>query len=235
MSLFFLAILAGFLTIIAPCILPVLPIVLGSGSSPSKARPLFVVAGFILSFSIIGAAFATAGSFIGLSQDTVRLVASLLLILFGCSMLFEETFSRFTSKLSSPLSKAGQRISAPAATHQHPAFGLLVGLSLGLIWTPCAGPILGTILTLSFTEKDFILTAVLFGAYALGAGIPMLAIAYGSGRILSRLRAFSSRAHLINRIFGALIILAGIGILTGYDRYLQAALIQFYPERFLPL
>jgi cytochrome c biogenesis protein CcdA len=113
--------------------------------------------------------------------------------------------------------------------------GLLVGISLGLVWTPCAGPILGTILTLASVKKDLLVTVLLFGAYSVGAGIPMLGIAYGGGWVFEKLKIVGRRAETLDRIFGVLIILTAIAIATGYDRTLTASLIRFYPSGNLPL
>ncbi len=234
MTLFLLAIVAGFLTVLAPCILPILPVILGIGSG-SKWRPIFVIVGFILSFSILGAGFATAGSFLGISNESFRMIAIILLLLFGLALVFEKTYQKMTAGLSSWLSRLGAKISAGSATKKTAASGLLVGLSLGLIWTPCAGPILGTIITLAATEGDYLITAILFAAYAFGSAIPMLAIAYGSGWFFLKLQKIGAHAELLNRIFGILIIVTAIAIALGYDRVIQAYLIEFYPEQILPL
>jgi len=236
MTLFLLAILAGFLTVLAPCILPILPIILGVGApGASKWRPVFVVLGFILAFSVFGAAFATVGSFLGVSNETFRFIAVGLLILFGCALLFEGVYQKLMATVSAKLNVLGGKISGGSAGKTNAASGLLVGISLGLIWTPCAGPILGTILTLAATNGDLLTTAVLFAAYSLGAGIPMLGIAYGGGWIFTKLKLIGKRAELLNKLFGILVIATAITIAFGYDRVIQAYLVQFYPSGILPL
>ena len=229
MTLFFLAIAAGFLTILAPCILPVLPFLLGTSGGRSRWRPVAIVAGFVGAFSIIGAALATAGTFVGISNDTLRLVAGIVLMLFGAALLFEEAYEKFSSRLQPVLARLGAGLSGGASFKTDAWSGLPVGLSLGLVWAPCAGPILGTILTLAAREKDYLTTVLLFFAYALGAGLPMLGIAYGSNRLQARLRAAGSHYRLLNRIFGVLVIATAVAILTGYDRVAQAWLLQYFP------
>jgi len=235
MALFLLALAAGFLTVLAPCILPVLPIILGTGARASRGRPLFVVLGFVLSFSVIGAAFATAGTFLGISQDAIRIVAVVLLSLFGLSLLFEGTYQKMTARVSQSLTRLGGKMSSGSVGKTGAWSGLPVGISLGLVWTPCAGPILGTILTLAATRHDFATTAILFAAYAVGAGIPMLGIAYGGGWILARLRKIGAKAELLNKLFGLLVLATAIAIAFGFDRTVQAYLVQFYPSGILPL
>lgn len=229
MALFFLAIAAGFLTILAPCILPVLPFLLGTSGGRSKWRPVAIIAGFIGAFTIIGAALATAGTFLGISNDALRLLAGILLMLFGAALLFESAYERFAAKIQPMLAKLGAGVAAGSPMKTDALSGLLVGLSLGLVWSPCAGPILGTILTLAARTNDYVTTALLFFAYALGAGIPMLGIAYGSHRLQERLRSAGRVQPILNKLFGALIIVFAIAILTGYDRVAQAWLVERFP------
>lgn len=233
MSLFFLAMLAGFLTILAPCILPLLPFLLGTSGGRSRLRPLMIIAGFVGSFSVIGAAFATAGTFLGVSNDALRTVAVVLLLVFGSALVFEPLYDRLIAAIQPALARLGAGVSGGSATRKDAWSGLAVGVSLGLIWTPCAGPILGAILTLAVHSGDFITTMLLMFAYAVGAGAPMLAIAYGSHALQARLAAFGRHQRALNIVFGVLIIATAVAILTGYDLVIQSYLVQFYPEEFI--
>lgn len=231
MSLFFLAIAAGVLTILAPCILPVLPFLLGTSGGRSKWRPLAIVGGFILSFSLIGAALATAGTFLGISNGDLRIVAGILLLLFGAALFFEKAYDRLAAMIQPALAKLGAGVSGGSSTKTDALSGVLVGLSLGLVWTPCAGPILGTILTLAARTSDYVTVALLFFAYALGAGLPMLAIAYGSHRLQEKLRSMGRLQPILNKIFGLLVMLTAVAILTGYDTVVQAWLVARFPTQ----
>lgn len=231
-SLFFLAIIAGFLTILAPCILPLLPFLLGTSGGKSKFRPLMIIVGFVGSFSLIGAALATFGTFLGVSNAALRTVAVVLLLLFGLALLFEKTYDRAMAKLQPILARWSGKLSGSASKRTDAASGLLVGVSLGLIWTPCAGPILGSILTLAARNPDFITTLLLLFAYSLGAGVPMLGIAYGGNALQRRLVAFGKWQSALNKVFGLLVVAMAILILTGYDIAFQTWLIQFYPSSF---
>ncbi len=225
MSLFFLAIAAGFLTILAPCILPVLPFLLGTSGGRSKWRPVTIIAGFIGSFTLIGAALATAGTFLGISNDHLRILAGVMLALFGAALLFEKTYEKLAARLQPALARLGTGVSGDSPIKTDAWSGILVGISLGLVWSPCAGPILGTILTLASRTADYVTTTFLFFAYALGAGIPMLAIAYGSRYVQEKLRSIGAWQPTLNKIFGAIVIVTAVGILTGYDRVVQAWLV----------
>ncbi len=231
-SLFFLAIVAGFLTILAPCILPLLPFLLGTSGGKSKFRPLMIIVGFVGSFSLIGAALATFGTFLGVSNSVLRTVAVVLLLLFGLALLFEKAYDRAMASLQPVLARWSGKLSSGASKRTDAASGLMVGLSLGLIWTPCAGPILGSILTLASRNPDFLTTLLLLFAYALGAGVPMLGIAYGGNALQRRLVAFGRWQSVLNKIFGVLVVGMALLILTGYDIAFQTWLIQFYPSSF---
>ena len=229
MPVFFLAIAAGFLTILAPCILPVLPILLGGGAGRSRWRPVAIVLGFVGTFSVVGAALATAGSFAGLSNQTLRYVAVVVLLLLGGALIFEGAYEKLMAQVQPALARLGTRVSSGAVSQGNAWSGLLVGVSLGLIWTPCAGPILGAILTLAVKTKDFTTTLLLLLAYAVGAGVPMLAIAYGGRAIHSRLARVGRLQPVLNKVFGLVIILAALAIATGYDLVLLTRAINYFP------
>ena len=231
-SIFFLAIAAGFLTILAPCILPVLPFLLGTSGGRSRLRPVMIIAGFVLSFSILGAAFATAGTFLGISNTALRTVAVVLLLLFGMALLFESVYDRAMARLQPLLARWSAKVAGRSALKTDAWSGIFVGVSLGLVWTPCAGPILGSILTLASRTADYVTTLLLMFAYALGAGLPMLAIAYGGNALQRRLLKFGKWQGVLNKVFGVLVVGMAILILTGYDLALQTWLIQFYPSSF---
>lgn len=231
MSLFFLAIAAGFLTILAPCILPLLPVLLSTGAGGSKLRPLFTIAGFVGSFSIVGAALATAGAFLGITNENLRYLAVFLLLLFGAALLFPWVYDRLTVRIQPVLARIGSRVARGVVRKSDALSGIFVGVALGIVWTPCAGPILGTILTLAVKTKDFLTTMLLMFAYALGAGIPMLGVAYGGRALADRLKRIGAAQPLLNKIFGAFVIATALAILTGYDLVVQAYLVDFYPVR----
>lgn len=230
MSFVLLAFAAGVLTVLAPCILPLLPIVLGGTQGGTSRRPLWVVIGFVVSFSAIGAALATAGSFAGIMPETLRLIAVVLLVVLGLLLLFPRLYQFIQVPLERVMAQAGQSLSARAAGRSGVFSGLVTGLAMGLIWTPCAGPVLGSILTLAATTKDAFVTTLLLAAYAVGAAVPMLAIAYLGRGFIAWLKARDKAVVYLNRIFGALLIMAGVAIGTGLDREVQILLLPYLPS-----
>ena len=220
---FLFALLAGVVTIAGPCILPLLPIILGTSTVRShKSRPLFIVLGFVLSFSFFAVIFAVFGQALGISADAFRTIGTVIIGLFGFIMLFPRLQEGLFAKLQPLLSKVTPRTDVENSGLWS---GFLLGASLGLIWTPCAGPVLGSILTLVASKQQLAQAGSLLFAYALGAGLPMLAIAYGGQAATNHVRALSKYTVTLQRVFGLIIILVAIGIYTGIDRDVQTWLL----------
>lgn len=233
MSQFLFALAAGFVTIAGPCILPLLPIILGTATvKQHRARPAFIILGFILSFTVFAVVFAVFGSLLGISADAFRIVAAVVIGIFGFALLFPKLQEAVIAKLQPTLTRITPRTDP---TRSDLWSGFLLGASLGLVWTPCAGPVLGSILTLVASKQDLAQSGALLFAYALGAGIPMLAIAYGGQVATEKVRWLSRYAVTIQRIFGLIIILVAIGLLTGADRAVQAWIADHAPWLFVNL
>ena len=230
MTLFLFAILAGLATIAGPCILPLLPIILGTSTVKAHpSRPLFIILGFILSFAAFALIFSFFGGVLGLSPDAFRTLAAVLIGLFGLTMLFPRVQEWLFIKLRPLLTKITPRVSLAEGGLWS---GFLLGASLGLVWSPCAGPILGSILTLVASKRDLAYAGSLLFAFALGAGLPMLAIAYGGQAVTTRVRALAKYAPAIQRAFGLLIVLVAVGLYAGWDRSFQTFLVARYPWLF---
>jgi cytochrome c biogenesis protein CcdA/thiol-disulfide isomerase/thioredoxin len=220
------AFLAGVLTIAAPCILPMLPILLGASvGQQSKQRPLFIVFGFIISFSAASLLLSAFIQNLGLSQDILRNIAVVCLAIFALFMIWPKPFELLTLKLSGTINKAGQ-----AGQGKGNWGGLILGLVLGIIWTPCAGPILASILVLIATQGSSAKSALLLLAYAIGAGLPMLIIAYGSQYITAKVRWFAQYSVRLQQIFGVLILLLAVAMYFQYDSKLVLDLSSAFPQ-----
>ena len=220
------AIAAGALTIGAPCILPLLPILLGASvGQSSKTRPLFISLGFILTFSVTALLLSYLVTNLNIAPDLLRQIAVVALGIFGLFMVWPTPFERLTTHLSGYINKANQTATAAGAGNFG---GFVLGVMLGVIWTPCAGPVLGSILTLIATQTDLAKASILLIAYAIGAGLPMLVIAYGGQIITTRVRAFAHYAGRIQQGFGVLILLLAVAMYFQYDLVIQAKLLEFY-------
>ena len=235
MPLFLLALLAGVVTIAGPCILPLLPIILGTATVKSHAsRPLFIVLGFIISFAAFVVLFSVFGHYLPISASALRTIAAILIGLLGVTMLFPRLQAALFARVGALASRTAVAMNKGGTTPAEagPWSGFLLGATLGLVWTPCAGPVLGIVLTLIASNRNVTQAAGLLIAYAIGAGAPMLAIAYGGQAAVTRVHALARYAETIQRVFGVLIIITAVGIYFGYDQVVQTYLLTNYPWLF---
>jgi len=223
-----LAFAAGVLTVAAPCILPMLPILLGASiGQQSWSRPLFIVAGFIVAFSAFALLFGTFPTVLGLSPETVRTVSIVLLGGFGLLMLWPRPYELLLARLNG-LFSAAHAVGWRARAGNLGGFSL--GLALGIVWTPCAGPVLGSILTLIATSRSLAQSGVLLVCYATGASSPMLAIAYGGQYVTTDVRRLARYAPALQRAFGVAVLFVAVASYLQYDTVLTVWLSNFYPN-----
>jgi len=223
-----LAFAAGVLTAAAPCILPLLPVLLGASiGQQDQWRPLFLVAGFIMAFSGFAILFGSFSTVLGLSHDTLRKVSVVLLGSFGTLLLWPRPYEWLMVRLSGLLSFAAAI--APRAGSGHIG-SLVLGLTLGVLWTPCAGPVLGSILTLIATSENLTRAALLLVTYAIGAGMPILLIAYGGQYATTQVRSFTPYTPALQRTFGVAVLLIALAFYTQHDTIVAVWLSDFYPN-----
>ena len=230
MSELVLAFATGVLTIAAPCILPMLPILLGASvGQTSRTRPLFIALGFVVAFSLAAVVFGAFPRLLGLSPGSLRSLATGALVLFGVLLLWPSLFERLAMPLGGAV-RGADAIAGRAGAGN--AGGFVVGMTLGVVWTPCAGPVLGSILTLIAGAHDLRRGAVLLACYALGASVPMLSIAYGGQVAAVRVRRFAPYTASLQRLFGVAVIATAAAIHSGWDASIGASLSSFYPNFF---
>lgn len=218
MLLMVYAFLAGMATVLSPCILPVLPIVLSSSLGGDRRRPLGVVAGLIVSFAVATLAVSSVVAALHVPADALRNVGIAIVALAGIVLLLPELSYRLEAVLGRV---ARLRERPPGEPRRGAAGGFLVGIGLGLVWTPCAGPILATVLVLAATNQVSAGAGLVTLAYAIGAAIPMLGIAYGGQAVLERARALAGRAGAVQRVFGVIMIVTALAMVSGVDRDFQ--------------
>ena len=221
-----LALFAGMLTIVAPCTLPVLPILLGASiGQRAGARPAFIAAGFVMSFAFVALALNAVATALHFDPDALREAGLTLLLIFGALMIWPTEFERVTARLAN----AGLALQG-AAAGQTNLGGFVLGTTLGLIWTPCAGPVLGSILTAIATSPNHAHGALLLVTYTVGAALPMLGVAYGGQTISARLRSLTPYVGRLQQAFGAIVIAFALSAFLQYDAVALAWLGQFIPE-----
>jgi cytochrome c-type biogenesis protein len=220
------ALFAGMLTIVAPCTLPVLPILLGASiGQRAGARPAFIAAGFVMSFAFVALALNAVATALHFDPDALRKAGLSLLLIFGALMIWPTAFERVTARLAG----TGLALQGAAAAQTNLG-GFVLGTTLGLIWTPCSGPVLGSILTAIATSPDRAHGALLLVTYTVGAALPMLGVAYGGQTISARLRSLTPYAGRLQQTFGAVVIAFALSAFLQYDAVALAWLGQFIPE-----
>jgi len=224
-----LGFLAGAATLLSPCVLPILPILIAGALSRHRWGAAMLALGLSLSFAASGTLIATAGSSIGLEPDTFRTIAAALMVVFGLVMLVPRWQTAF-STLTSRLGGTGQR--ALGAIHGEGWLSqFVIGLLLGLVWSPCVGPTLGAATTLAAQGKHLGQITLLMVVFGLGAGLPLLALSAVPDATFTRMRgALASAGGLVKVSLGICFTLVGVLILTGIDHKLEAWLLSISPD-----
>jgi cytochrome c-type biogenesis protein len=224
----FLAALAGVLSSLSPCVLPILPIVLGAAAGEHRRGPLALAAGLAVSFVAIGMFIATIGFSIGLTGDVFRIAAAVLMVLIGTVLLVPQ----FSMRLAAAGGPAGnwveQRFGGFSTSGLSGQFA--VGLLLGAVWSPCVGPTLGAASVLAAKGESLGQVALTMLVFGIGAGLPLAILGTLSREALMKWRnkmlAAGSRGKMI---FGGVLVAAGLLVLTGLDKRVEAALVEASP------
>lgn len=223
------AFLAGVVSILSPCVLPILPIVLGGAASEHRRGPLALAAGLSLSFTVIGLFVATIGFSIGLDLDVFRAFAGIILLALGLAMLVPAAGARLATA-AGPLSDWTQsRFGGFDRSGLSGQFG--AGLLLGAVWSPCVGPTLGAASLMAARGENLGQVAVTMLAFGLGAGLPLAA--FGA---LSRERLLGLRARMMaagqgaKTALGLVVVAVALLVLTGFDKTIEAALVAASPN-----
>jgi len=201
------AVLAGAGTALSPCALPVLPALLSAGSVGGRRRPLGIVLGLSITFTVTIVGLASVVDGVGLGSDPLRVVAVVVLLAFGLALLMPDVAAR----LEAPLSRLARF--GPRTTGDGFASGLLVGGALGFVYTPCASPILAAVISVSAASGRTIAIAL---AYAAGSAAVLLALSLGGRRVFDRVRK-AGRGPLLGRVLGTVMILTAVAIVTKLD------------------
>ena len=219
------AFISGLVTILAPCIWPLLPVVLSAGATGGKNKPLGITLGILISFTVFTLSLSYLVTRFHFDPDTLRLLAVGVLVFFGLTLVIpslgeviEGVVSRLSGKLGSKISQREGLIG-----------GLITGLALGIVWSPCAGPILATIATLAATQAVTVRVILVTVVYMLGTGIPLLLFSLWGSRWLGKIRTFSPYLGKIQKIFGIVMIVMALAIYTNYDKLIQAKLLDIFP------
>lgn len=225
---------AGLLTLINPCVLPILPIVLATALQASRFGPLAVAAGMSLSFVVLGLAITVAGQAMGLTPEMVSDAGAVLMILFGLVLVVPQFSTRFAT------ATAGISTRADAGIDDLDRSGLsgqfLGGMLLGAVWSPCIGPTLGGAISLASQGESIARAAGIMVAFALGVSTVILALGYGARSVIQKrqawMRALATRAR---PVLGFVFIAVGVGLLLRVHHIIEIWAIQTLPPWLIDL
>src|SRR3989344_256461 len=219
------AFVSGLITILAPCIWPLLPIILSATATGGHRKPLGITLGIIISFGLVTLTISYIVKIIPFDPNVLRLFAVVVIGLLGLTLLIPRLsamFEGYVSKLSGRFAFQNQRNGFWA--------GLLTGFALGIVWTPCAGPILATIATLAATQQVNSAIILITIVYVIGVGIPLFIFATLGRRLFYGSKRLSPYLGRIQQVFGGVMIITAVLIFTNYDKTLQAKLLDYFPS-----
>jgi cytochrome c-type biogenesis protein len=224
-----LAALAGILSILSPCVLPLVPIVLATALGQHRLGPAALAAGLTVSFTAVGLFIATIGYAIGLEADTFRAAGAVVILLIGLALLVPSLQARFALAAGPVGDWTQRRFGNPAGIGLPGQFG--VGLLLGVVWSPCVGPTLGAASAMAARGENLGAVALTMLAFGLGAALPLLALGSVSRGTRAKWRGgLMAAGRRAKMALGVLLVALAVLMLSGADRNLESWLVEHSPE-----
>jgi cytochrome c biogenesis protein CcdA len=220
--------LAGLLSTLSPCVLPIIPILLGSATNAHPRAPLALAGGLAISYALIGTGLAWAGSTLDLDVSLFRSVGAVILGLLGLVLVSGSLQQRF-AVATSGIGNAGNNLISRMSLDG--LFGqFAIGLVLGVVWSPCVGPTLGAAVVLASQGTQLPQVALLMGIFGIGAALPIVALAYVSRSAMMKMRGKLMQAGKTGKIvLGAVMIALSALILSGTDKSVESWLVDHSP------
>lgn len=236
-----LALIAGFLSTLQPCVLPLIPIVLGGAIYQNKFAPVYIGLGMVIFYALLGAITGFIEPLFGFEPSEFKAIGAVMMIASGIILLAPHLFSNLGGVYSGVLNRLNQK--ASSLSFDSPVSCLLLGAILSLIWAPCAGPMLASALTLLTSGlmtdgtsdlQSVIQGSILLGFYGLGAATPLVILAYITRTAFSSWRAKLLKAQgLLTKVLGIFFLVFGLLILTGAMNKIEIYLLTILPESWL--
>jgi cytochrome c biogenesis protein CcdA len=226
-----LSYIAGALTTLNPCVLPMIPFVLATALREGKWGPLALMAGMSVTFTVFGTLVASVGPAIGLSTDVIRTAGAMIMLALGALMLVPQSQAAFATGFGPLADRASGALDRMALSGNRGQF--VTGMLLGAVWSPCAGPSLFAAIGLAAQTGTVGQAAIAMAFFSFGAASVMLALAYGTREALGRRKAAlmeiasSGKGKLI---FAAIFIAMGLMILFGIDKAIETAIVAIMPN-----
>lgn len=220
---------AGVLSILSPCVLPILPIVLGAASSAERLGPVALAGGLALSFTVLGLFVATIGHAIGIDADMLRYVAAVVVIVIGLLLTLPGAQAQLAAASGPIANWTDRRFGGQTGSGLSGQFG--VGVLLGAVWSPCVGPTLGAASLLAAQGQDLLQVGATMLVFGIGAALPLLLLGLLSREAMSRWRSrLMSVGQVAKAGLGIVLIAVGVFVLTGVDKSVEAALVEASPS-----
>ncbi len=233
----FLVFLAGVVTILKPCCLPLVPVIF-SGSGGHRFRPVAICAGLALSFTAMGVLVSAFGAVFASFTDSLRTIAILFIIGMG-AVLFDEDINMEFTRISGAVTQGVRQYLGSISGYSKlnmPEGGLtggfFLGMSLGVLWIPCVGPILGSVLLFVASAGNIPYGAGMLFIYSVGMSLPMLSIAYYGKKATGRYRWFVVHGDALKKLSGLVLIIVGVMLLFNIDKLIIKVLSPYFPKTF---
>ncbi|MEL7445561.1 MAG: cytochrome c biogenesis CcdA family protein [Pseudomonadota bacterium] len=227
-----LSFVAGLVTILNPCVLPLIPILVASALGKHRYGPLALAGGLVTSFTLFGFTVIAFGYSIGINEQAIRLFAGAMLAIAGGVLLVPRAQAAL-SAAAAPIANFGnQRLALISESKADRGVGgqYLVGLLLGIVWAPCVGPTLGVAIAAASQGQDLAGSFFIFLVFGLGVATSILAFAYGSRKALGERRhTLQALAKYGKPLFGGALLVVGLMVLTGFDKVIEIALLDTLP------
>ena len=231
---YFWAYLAGLLTLVNPCVLPLLPIVIAAAFQSSRIGPLMLAAGLTLSFAFVGVAVTAFGHLAGIDGEHVNQAAAALMVLFGLVLLSPQTQTLFARAAAPLADRAGARLDR--LNDSGGAGQLAVGVLLGVVWSPCVGPTLGGAIGLAASGEGLFHAGITMLAFGAGISTLLVALAYGSRELLvARRRRLAAWIPWAKPMMGGALLLVGLAVFFHVERVVESWLLDLMPGWLLDL
>ena len=222
------AYVAGTLTLINPCVLPLLPIIIAAAFQGSRLGPLMLALGLTLSFAVIGVGVTAFGHLAGIDEMSINRAAAVAMVLFGIVLLMpraQDLLARVASPLANRANIGLDRVQGTGAGGQ-----LAVGALLGAMWSPCVGPTLGGAIALAATGEHLGQVGLTMLAFGIGVSTVLMALAYGSREILNaRRERLMSWMPWAKPVMGATLLVVGVSVFFHLDRMIESRLLDLMP------
>jgi len=224
-----LSFFSGVLSILSPCVLPLLPIIISAALNTHIYGTYALALGLATSFTVIGVFIVTIGATIGINHEMFRVVAALLLILFGAilvSISWQEEIAIAATRFSNLGNSLLNKLKLDSLTGQY-----VLGLLLGVVWSPCVGPVLGATITLASQGKSLMHTTLALALFGLGAGLPLILLGMLSKQSMMRVKSKLVTVGRIGKyLLGVLLILFGVLITFGLDKKIETLILSVMPD-----